>query len=660
MKKPNIDNGHAPPALEGEPKQFHEALEAQRGEILKQVNSVVTDHSMAMKRYQSATNRVFIALLFFFLVIFCTVFTPLGDFIGFKTGWVIPTAPASGTDANSTAVVAATRNLISVLGPMIIGLALWILATVGLNRFREFDANLDRIRSSLEGTLEVFRVEIRERDAEARRDIKADISEGIGRVVKDAVDGETSRLDAYFDSLRENLKQTTDEVNSVRDAIEDRFGHIASNADYSKSDSNFGSVASVGAVNKHVEKLFRNGKRNQAVLLVREMLDSFQRTNGSNRPAGSLKGDWFNLSAELGRRDEERLALEVCLAALEQQNGAPIYDEDGNETWQDEAIRPDDDVLAHAIKYALTVNDSRILKLLQLSKLDETNLIGPAYWGWRSYAFSIQALEVIGRSEDAIQLGQNYLSSVVVTEDTGKVVEDIMSVMSRNGQLGDAAKLGQSWLSENPNAPAGQVVSTLLGWLDPLDDLENYLDLIDRGLRDHAEEQQSANLGMLFYRRAIAQDRHLLNAGNDEAQIPSVCDLIEATISDYRMAIKLELPDGLVPQANRRIEVIQYRAQVHGCSLTETPADEGESSHSDSSDSEGEAKIKSAISQILAALASAQGSEDDQLEAVQMILAGHSAPEKAFIVRFLNQMSSDEDLPDEFRLSLVSLLPKLI
>jgi hypothetical protein len=291
--------------------------------------------------------------------------------------------------------------------------------------------------------------------------------------------------------------------------------------------------------------------------------------------------------------------------------------------------------------------------------LDEINLTGPEYWGWRSYAFSIQALEVLGRSEDAIQLGRNYLKSAVVTEDTGKVVEDIMSVMSRNGQRNDAAKLGQSWLTENPNAPAGQVVSTLLGWLDPLEDIENYLGLIDRGLRDHAEEQQSANLGMLFYRRAIAQDRHLLDTVNDAAQIPNVCDLVEAVISDYRMAIKLEIPGGLRPQASRRIEVMQYRAQVHGCSFPEARTIEGKGSHSDSSDNSGEANIKSAISQILAALASVQGSKDDPLEAIQMILAEHSAQEQAIIVRFLNQMSSNEDLPEEFRLSLVSLLPKL-
>lgn len=84
-------------------------------------------------------------------------------------------------------------------------------------------------------------------------------------------------------------------------------------------------LASVGRVHEDVSRMFASGQRDEAVLLVRDMLHQFRTQTGTLRPAGDPKGDWFNLSAVLGRNDEEGLALEVCLAGLEQQNGTAVF-----------------------------------------------------------------------------------------------------------------------------------------------------------------------------------------------------------------------------------------------------------------------------------------------------------------------------------------------
>lgn len=165
------------------------------------------------------------------------------------------------------------------------------------------------------------------------------------------------------------------EVQKLADGLEARFGHIADHTSYAKGNSGFGAITSVRPVYERVKSLFVSGKRAEAVTLTQELLDIFVRTTGVAQPRGSLKADWFNLSAVLGQRNETPLALAVCLAGLEQQNGGPVFTKENRANWRQDSP-PDDDLMAHAIHYATTVNDPRLSELLVLSGYDKDKGVG--------------------------------------------------------------------------------------------------------------------------------------------------------------------------------------------------------------------------------------------------------------------------------------------
>lgn len=305
------------------------------------------------------TGMVFLNFIF--------IFTGFGSWIGFHADWLTPTntpsfwqrlvpATAPAHTANPEAVIAATRNMMTVLVPLISGVVLWTITVVAERRLKAYDEAIERLtdrldkkiddfrktiednakeqRKSITERLEKFeaesdkklanfRTEIENRTDKATADIERKLTQKVSALVASAIDSQISRMDQEIEKHKANLEQSVSTVKKLEKDLSDRFGAIADNAGYAKTKR--GPLSSVGRVHKEVSELFAEGKRDEAVLMVRDMLEQFRSQTGTLRPAGDLKDDWFNLSAVLGRNDEEGLALEVCLAGLEQQNGAPVF-----------------------------------------------------------------------------------------------------------------------------------------------------------------------------------------------------------------------------------------------------------------------------------------------------------------------------------------------
>lgn len=600
-------------------------------------------------KYAEVRFRVANVVLLAAATLFLLVFTPIGDLVGFKAGWVAPESAGDGAQqVNTDAIVAATRNMITVIAPIVLGIVIWMITITAERRLKTYDE-----------TMQNFRGEIRDGMAEARDTTLVTVQGSIKEQVRDAIETEKQRMDALIDEYRADLQTATERVEQVRQGIENRFGHIADTTAYAQSDSAFGELTSVGAVHKKVSELFHDGDRAQAVTLVREMLDLFHRADRGVRPSGSLKGDWFNLSAVLGNNDEEGLALEVCLAGLQQQAGAPLFDDAGQLAPGIDGQSLDDDVLAHAIQYAQTVNDRRLAALLHLNGYDPEQCAGQPEWGWRSYAFTIKALDSLGRHDEAIKLGHNFLKTVPLDADTSKVVQDLMAVMAAHGDRDGAVNLALTWLDKHPYAPGAQVITQLLDWLDTDTDVDRYIALASRGIRDLAEEQASSNMGNFYYRRALARDKRALDAvqGADHPGL-DICNEIKRALADYEMARDTDVNPGLFTQIAHREKVLRRVAQEHGCDEQDLTPPGGGSGGSGPSGDPSDA-VRQQIVALLPIITNDGMSPTDKAQAIKQQLSTADTQVQQLTHAFLDHMKDDDDTPDELRAALREIWPHL-
>lgn len=598
--------------------------------------------------------RVFVAyaILAATAIMFLLVFTALGDWVGFKTGWLIsnaggPNAPAQ--QANTESVLSATRNMITVIGPILLGTVVWLITITAERRLKAYD-----------DAMQNFRGEIRDGIGEARETTLATVQGSIKEQVREAIETEKDRMDDAIDAYRTDLQVETNRVEEIRDSIEDRFGHIADSAAYSKSDSDFGELTSVGAVYKKVGALFREGDRAQAVLMVRELLDMYHRKDGRHRSIASPVGDWFNLSTVLGREDEESLALEICLSGLQQQAGVPVFDESGQLANGIIGQSLDDDLLAHAIQYAQTVSDPRLAGLLNLNGYDAEKCTGQPEWGWRSYAFTIRALASIGRHDEAIRLGQNYLKTVPLDGDTNKVVQELITVMAAHGDRKGAIDQALEWLEENPYAPGAQVLTNLMDWLDADENVDRYIDLASRGIRDLAEEQPSSNLSNFYYRRALARDKRALDAalGSPHSDL-GICDEIRLALSDYQMALEIDgLSPNLMAQISQRQKVLHQVAREKGCDEGDLPSSDSNRGSGDASDDLSDA-VRQQIVHLLPIITNGGMQPLDKANTIQEALSGQDPVKQKLTYAFLAHMMDDDDVPAELRAALRELWPHI-
>jgi len=588
--------------------------------------------------------------------------------------------------------------MITVLSPIFIGLVIWLVTVVAERRLKVYDQTMNEFRDSTETKANRLRSELKEdvqqwrvenattlqqyedrqrtfrEDTRSQADgLRGELTDGIeqarktitetieGRIqgqVRDAVETQRLRMDSVVGEYQEELKNATSAVEDIRRQIEDRFGHIADSAGYARNDANFGELTSVGAVRKHVASLFEKKDRAQAVTMVREMLNLFHTRDASTRPAGSLEDDWFNLSVVLGRADEERLALEVCLAGLEQEAGEPLFQPDGRVSPGMWGRTFNEDVMAHAIQYAQTVGDRRVGDLIRLNGYDAETRRGRPSWGWRSYGFTIKALASLGRQDEAIDLGHAFMAEKPVDGDTNKVVSDLITVMAQVGQKQEATELAVDWLDANPYAPGPQIIVHLLDWMETTEDVDGYIALATRGIRDLAEEQASTNHGNFYYRRALARDKRVLDRAMDAARYDlDFCAEIEKALADYKSAKETDAIPNIRDQIALREKVLRRTAADIGCDLS--PDSEAETHSEDAATEDMAEAIRKNLVKMLPILTDKKQSPEARAAKIAELLQGMDPMEAQLTLAQLDHMKDDDDAPDALRKLIHEIWPHL-
>ncbi|WP_454282280.1 hypothetical protein, partial [Roseovarius sp. MBR-79] len=337
----------------------------------------------------------------------------------------------------------------------------------------------------------------------------------------------------------------------------------------------------------------------------------------------------------------------VCLAGLSQQNGAPVIDEQGQPCWINGSVQPHDDLLAHAVQYAAVINSPLLEKLIQLNGYNPEGACGRPTWGWRSYIFTMDALASLGRFDAAIKLGECYLRDVPLSRETSRVVKTVGSLIHRMGRQNEAVEYLETWLAENPDAPAGQVCTDLIEWCEGAAPAQTIIDLATRGIRDLAEEQPSSSVGNLYYRRALARDRDLLarhDAG--EAEPKETCSRIAITLLDYAMSQKLGVNPGLIGPIQQRETVLRDLAVRLGCDGIGEQSNGGQ-----------DPLIGTAIQQILEIVHQDSKTDAEKAEAIREVLGDLDEERASHVMNMLRDAAERDDVPLELRSRIANLLP---
>lgn len=320
--------------------------------------------------------------------------------------------------------------------------------------------------------------------------------------------------------------------------------------------------------------------------------------------------------------------------------------------WQKNSPKPDDDLLAHAITYAEKINDPRLPLLIELNGYDPTTSTGQKRWGWRSYSFTMKALNSLGRADEAMKLGQTYLKLGIVDGDTNKVLQDLATIMRENGQKAEAVKMLTDWLTANPYAPAPQILTALLDWEETAD-TETLIAWATRGLRDLAEEQASTNHGNFYYRRALARDKRALDAIADSVRHPNIndiCDEISRALLDYDTARGLDINPGLYRQIEFRRKVLLRAANDIGCNSPNPD------SNTETMTEKIKADIATAIAQIYPIIANRNSSTAWQVQTAKQILQDYSQTVRNILFSQLQQVAADPSTSETWRNNLRAFL----
>ena len=335
--------------------------------------------------------------------------------------------------------------------------------------------------------------------------------------------------------------------------------------------------------------------------------------------------------------------------------------------WQKTSPKPDDDLLAHAITYADKINDPRLPLLIELNGYDPETSTGTPRWGWRSYSFTMKALNSLGRADEAMKLGQTYLKLGIVDGDTNKVLQDLGSIMRENGQKAEAVKMLTDWLAANPYAPAPQILTALLDWEETAD-TETLIAWATRGLRDLAEEQASTNHGNFYYRRALARDKRALDAIALPERYPAldICDEISRALADYDSAWGMDINPGLHRQIEFRKKTLSRAARDIGCEGSDDPSQTGMEEPTGSASESGsrfgqrpgrmEDEVTQALQDLLPIIANDDLAIQEKVSRARQVLNRLSPIARDVLLTNLRRVSTEDNAPENLRIDLQSFL----
>ena len=442
------------------------------------------------------------------------------------------------------------QQLITVLLPIFAGVALFVVAASGMKRLEMYDSEFARMRKERRQDARDLRDELLQRQDKFEESLKATVEE----IAKNAIEGIIVDIKEDFKMLASEYR---DEARRIADELDDKYKYLvdAGISSYSMAKDDF---VSVGDVHRVVYHLFDRGLEEdmkKSVYLVKSLLEKAK----EGRAAG-VPEDWFNLSTELGKNNQERLAFEVCRAALK------VYQ--GKQDWKD--YQPDIDLLAHGIQFAGKVAEYETAEKW-IAKAGE---LGRENWNWRLFTFIGDYYIQRGNKKKFDGINKDFQK--YFPDDERSATQPAQYYYKRQ-QFKKAKEVLESWIENYKKKfgrePRAETVYYLLSEIALAEgDYDEALAAAERALGAGVTDQPHVNLSAAWFNKGAAYDGKLmqkLHALRDlvpgEADKREVAEFYRRALVSYSRAMEHGNVHPLMKsQARRRLEDMKAALQEHG------------------------------------------------------------------------------------------------
>lgn len=508
---------------------------------------------------------------------------------------VIVNVPASGGEKSDNPNSTFVKDIML---PLLGALVIWLVAATGLERLKSYDGQFEIARKENREILAGLRTELRVESAaeqekidasveKARKDI-LDSSQSTQGKIEDyqkkiseelntklnGLDKKISEFEASianqshetlsaFGHQREALENEIREKNdqSIKKSIEDIqayvtriLGKIPQIEDEELRDRIVGgSITSLGQLHDQIQKL--EGHEDKLKDMVRIVDICLQ----DSRISGAAV-DYFNISAVLGRSDQETTALRACEAGLEK-------------------FPSDIDLLSHALQFSSKLGlfskaetfYRRAREIGAKSAEAETERLATDFtqWNWRAFIFAQDYLEAVGRWDLAVDLAKKQIETHPNEEEGYSQLVGFYLKRNKENQVKDiVGKVDKAGIR------APRMYMQLARDAQESGANDDAIKYTSRGLMHSAEGQASVSQSALWFYRAAAFDAKFVdqltdgpnasrNKGRDFRS--EVLDLYRKAVNAYVTSSGLQGSQRLFrSQADQRVKIMDALLQEAG------------------------------------------------------------------------------------------------
>lgn len=438
----------------------------------------------------------------------------------------IVTQPSSGGAAPLAGVVLLDpvpngkgdfRDLLTILVPMFAAGVAFVVSAAGMRRLQSYDDEIARARDERRVDEKAFRAELATSSASLRKQFE-EAQEGQRKQEIELRKSLEERTDKSNDLLKKELSDFKDAVDKASGAIVDRKwvelqSNFVSLTDKAASDANKyaseaaqrvgqqisdfekdysflkgqdfvsayseHSIVSVGHLHSEMSKLIAQSKSDEAISILKAAIAKPERMVGD-------PNDWFNISAVLGRSDDEYYGLLVCDTAL---NRFGRFD--------DPDYKPNIDLLAHAIQFA-----TKLGEWAQAQRyVDKAENLNRSNWNWRLFVFIGDYFDALSNTEAFKAVNEDFKQLLPFDEHP---YSQMGGYWERRGQLDKSLEVLEEGITKLKRCSR-----LLLRKADILLDMGRYVEVIAvcaRALETSAEEQPGIAVSAIAFMRANALD----------------------------------------------------------------------------------------------------------------------------------------------------------
>jgi tetratricopeptide (TPR) repeat protein len=343
--------------------------------------------------------------------------------------------------------------------------------------------------------------------------------------VRQALGAENARRLSAIEELNEKIDARKSEIEQALS----EYAWLKHASEEQRNALRDGQVSSAGQANKIVEEFFEAKNAPAAIAIVQLAINN---DNISGTP-----DDWFNMSAELGRNDQEQHALKVCQRGLKQ---APN----------------NIDLLSHALQYAYKIGNWDEAKKYYRSLVD----LGMDKWNWRCFVFASDYLIERGDADDETRkLLKRFEENIPSDERAHTQMASIYLKLGRADKVVEICERGMKLV--NRRAGLGLILADALIALGRYDEA---LQACDDALIGTAELQPTADISSIMWRRGAAYDAKAIAAlrGSGPNRISEAQVFSRQAVANYKTAV--EMPGAVSRMGGRqavmRIAVLQSLA----------------------------------------------------------------------------------------------------